>query len=177
MLHSLIIASSNQPSLFEALGINWKLLVEQAIAFLILVFILGKFVYPALIKAIDARRDQIEAGLQEAKQSQEALEQAEARVADMIEQARKDADDVIARSHQEAVAMVTEAEDKAKQRADQIVKDARAQLDIDVTQARKALRDETVKLVAAATEHVVGEKLDDRKDAGLITKALDGERA
>lgn len=177
MLHTFIIASTNQPNLFEALGINWKLLVEQTIAFLILVFILGKFVYPALIKAIDARRDQIEAGLKEAKQSQEALEQAEAKVADIIEQARKEADDIIARSHQESVAMVTEAEDKAKQRSDQIVKDARAQLDIDVTRAREALKQDTIKLVAAATERVIGEKLDDRKDNGLITKALEKGRA
>ncbi|HEX3569002.1 MAG TPA: F0F1 ATP synthase subunit B [Candidatus Saccharimonadales bacterium] len=177
MLHTFIIASTNQPSLFEALGINWKLLVEQAIAFLILVFILGKFVYPALIKAIDARRDQIEAGLKEAKQSQEALEEAETKVADMIEQARKEADDIIGRSHQEAVAMVTEAEDKAKQRANQIVEDARAQLDIDVTRAREALKQDTIKLVATATERIIGEKLDDRKDSGLITKALEKERA
>ena len=55
-MHDLILASTNSPSILEALGINWKLLVEQGIAFLILVWILGKFVYPALIKSIDTRR-------------------------------------------------------------------------------------------------------------------------
>ena len=112
----LIVASSGQssPGLLQALGIDGKLLVEQAIAFLILVFILGKFVYPALVKAIDARRDQIEAGMQEAKEAAEALEKAEAKVADMLADARKEADEIIARSHQEATAMVADAEEKAK---------------------------------------------------------------
>lgn len=57
------------PGLFQALGIDWKLFVEQGIAFLILVLILSKFVYPALVKSIDDRRAAIEAGLQEDRKS------------------------------------------------------------------------------------------------------------
>lgn len=171
-MHNLIIASTSQPSLFEALGLNWKLLVEQGIAFLILVWILGKFVYPVLTKAIDTRRDQIEAGMKEAQASQEALANAEQKVADMIAEARKDADDLLARSHQEAGAVIADAEAKAKERAEQIVTDARAQLEADVAKARRALKSETVQLVAAATEHIVHEKIDGKKDAGLIEHAL-----
>jgi F-type H+-transporting ATPase subunit b len=171
-MHNLIIASTSQPSLFEALGLNWKLLLEQGIAFLILVWILGKFVYPVLTKAIDTRRDQIEAGMKEAQASQEALEQAEQKVADMIAEARKDADDLLARSHQEAGAVIADAEAKAKERAEQIVTDARAQLEADVVKARRALKSETVQLVAAATAHIVHEKIDSKKDAGLIERAL-----
>jgi len=171
-MHNLIIASTSQPSIFEALGLNWKLLLEQGIAFLILVWILGKFVYPVLTKAIDTRRDQIEAGMKEAQASQEALEKAEQKVADMIAEARKDADDLLARSHQEAGAVIADAEAKAKERAEQIVTDARAQLEADVAKARRALKTETVQLVAAATEHIVHEKIDGKKDAGLIEHAL-----
>lgn len=171
-MHDVIIASTNSPSLFEALGLNLKLLVEQSVAFLILVWILGKFVYPALISAIDARRDQIEAGIKEAQESQAALERAETKVEELLAAARKDADDLLARSHQEAGAMIAEAETKAKQRADQIVTDARAQLETDIAKARQMLKAETVQLVAAATEHVVREKMDDKKDAALIKDAL-----
>jgi len=183
MLHNLIVASTEaaheaaaSPGLLEALGIDAKLLVEQAIAFLILVAVLGKFVYPALMKAIDARRDQIEAGQKEAKEAAEALERAEATARDMLAGARKEADEIIARSHKEAGAMVSDAEEKAKTRADQIVKDARAQLDTDVAKARQALKKDTIELVALATEKVVSAKLDDKKDASLIKEAL-GEKA
>ncbi len=176
-MHDLILASTNSPGILEALGINWKLLVEQGIAFLILVWILGKFVYPALIKSIDTRREQIEAGLKEAQESQAALAKAEVKVSEVLATARTDADDLLARSHQEAGAIVAEAEAKAKQRAEQIVADARVQLENDVRKAREALKHDTIALVAAATEHVISEKLDTKKDAGLIQKALKEERA
>jgi len=168
---------SHSPSIFEALGLNWTLLIEQAIAFLILVWILGKFVYPVLIKSIDTRREQIEAGIKEAQESHAALEKAEAKVEELLAQARTEADEILARSHQEAGAMVAEAEAKAQHRAEQIVTDARAQLETDVIKAREALKKDTIALVAAATERVIDEKLDEHKDASLITKALKQERA
>ena len=68
--------------------------------------------------------------------------------------------------------MVADAESKAKTRAEQIVADAREQLALDVTKARESLKAETVKLVAAATEHLLHEKIDDKKDATLIKQAL-----
>jgi F-type H+-transporting ATPase subunit b len=165
-------AEHQQAGLFQALGIDVKLLIEQAIAFLILVAILGKFVYPALIKAVDGRRETIEAGLQEAKESQEAAEKAQDTVNDLLVQARKEADEMLARTHQESASLVADAESKAKARAEQIVADARAQLSIDVSKAREALKRDTIELVALATERIIGEKLDDKKDADLVTKTL-----
>ena len=166
---------ASSPNLFEALGINAQLLITQGLAFLVLVFLLGKFVYPALVKAIDNRRATIEASMQEAKESREALEKAEAKATELLEQARKEADDIVARTHKEATTMITEAEDKAKARAEHVVKDARAQLDVDVRKAREALKKQTVELVALATEKIVKEKLDERKDASLIKDALQEE--
>ncbi len=179
MHNFLIVASSSEssPGLFEALGLDVTLLIEQTIAFLILVAILSKFVYPALVKSIDARREQIEAGVKEAKQAEEALAKAEADVVGILAAARKEADEIIARSQQASAANVTEAEQKAKVRAERIVADARAQLDNDIRKARESLKGYAVKLVATATEHIVDERLDDKKDAKLIKDAIDREQA
>jgi len=166
-------ATESSTGLLQALGIDWQLLVTQGIAFLILVAVLGKFVYPVLIKAVDSRREQIEAGIKEAKEAEEALAKAEAKVADMLADARKEADDILARTQREAAEVVAEAEGKAKTRAEQIVADARAQLELDVAKAREALRKDTVELVALATERVVGEKLDAQKDEALVKQALE----
>jgi len=169
-------AAESSPGLLQALGIDWKLLITQGIAFLILVAILKKYVYPVLVKTVDDRRAAIEAGLKEAKESQEAMEKAEAKVAKLLAQARKDADDMLARTQKEAASVVAEAENKAKTRAEQIVADARAQLDVDVAKARQTLKKDTIELVALATERVIGEKLDAGKDAELVKRAL-GENA
>ena len=159
-------------SLFDALGLNVQQLIINAVAFLILLAILAKFVFPILIKSIDDRREAIEASLAEAKKSQEASQQAEQKIEAMMSTARKEADEVIARSQKEAAAMVAEAEGRAKQRAEQIVSDARSQLDVDVAKARATLKKDALHLVAAATEKIIDEKLDDKQDAKLIESAI-----
>lgn len=168
--------AAGNPGLFQALGIDWKLLVEQAIAFLVLVAILGKFVYPALIKSIDDRREAIESGLKEAQQSHEALAKAEAKIEQMIQDARKEADTIVTRGHEEAASLAAELETNAKQRAEHIVSEARSQLDADIVKAREMLKKDTAHLVALATEKIIHEKLDERKDAGLIKQALEVEK-
>jgi F-type H+-transporting ATPase subunit b len=166
-------ATESSQGLFEALGIDWKLFIVQGIAFLILVAVLAKFVYPTLVKTIDDRREAIEAGLKEAKEGQEALARAEEKVSETLAAARKEADDMLTRTHQETNAMIAEAEEKAKKRAEQIVADAHTQLDIDVRKAREALKKDTVELVALATEKIVHEKLDSTKDTQLIKTVLE----
>ncbi len=172
---TLVAATAAEPEkagLFEALGIDWKLLIVQTIAFLVLVAILGKFVYPALIRSIDARREAIETGLAEAKKSQEASEETEKRIEGLLADARKEADEIIARSQAESAGAVADAEAKAKQRAEQIIADARGQLEADVVKARAALRKDSLQLVAAATEKVIHSKLDADKDAELVETAI-----
>lgn len=165
-------AEANSPGLLQALGIDGKLLLQQAVAFLILMAILRKWVYPVLIKAIDDRRNAIEAGLAEAKKAQEMLEQTEEKVSAMLKDARGNADELLARATTEAAGIVSDAEGKAKTRAEQIVKDAQSQLQAEVTKARAALKRDTVQLVALATERIIHEKVDTRKDTELIERAL-----
>jgi F-type H+-transporting ATPase subunit b len=177
MLQYFAEAQSSSPSLFEALGIDWKLLVLQGLAFLVLVWILAKFVYPVMIKAIEDRRNAIEEGLSHAKKADEALKKAEEQVAGLITQARSEADDILARGQKEAKEVITRAETSAVERAERIVEDAHAQIANDVQAARQSLRDETVKLVADATEAIIGEKIDAKKDAHLIKQLLAREKA
>jgi len=162
--------------LLQALGLDWKLLVEQAIAFLILVAVLGKYVYPTLIKAIDDRRSAIEAGLEEAKKAQEELEKAEAKIEKLLVTAREEADEIVKRSQQEATGIVSDAEAKAKTRAESFLKDAHSQLQADVATARQTLKSDTVNLVATATEQIIHEKIDSKKDEALIMRVLSKER-
>lgn len=163
--------------LLGALGIDGKLLLQQALAFLVLMLILAKFVYPVLVRAIDDRRSAIEAGMEEAKKAQQLLEETEAKVAGMLKDARGDADEMLRRAQGEAATIVSNAEDKAKVRGEQIVKDAHTRIEAEVTKARQALKRDTIQLVATATERIIHEKVDSRKDNELIERALDKGRA
>ncbi|HXH27253.1 MAG TPA: F0F1 ATP synthase subunit B [Candidatus Acidoferrum sp.] len=165
-------AADQSGGLIGALGIDVRLLVLQTIAFLILVFILGKFVYPVILKAIDERREKIEAGLGNAKKAEAELKNVEKKVADIIRAARNEASQIIDRGQQESAALSEASEARALKKAQAIIDEAHAQMVSELQAARQALRKETAELVASATEHIIKEKIDPAKDAKLIADAL-----
>jgi len=67
-----------------------------------------------------------------------------------------------------------EAEGKAQDKAAGILKDAEERIKTDTARARKKLEGELVGLISDATEAIIGEKVDAKKDAALIDAALKG---
>ncbi len=167
-------ASTAAPTggIFEALGIDWKTLILQIIAFLILVWLLGKFVYPWLMKSVDERRDGIEAATKAATQAQAAAADAQEKVARLLKEAQRNAADIVATAKLESAAALTASEQKAQKRAEQIVSDAQAEITKEVLAAKKALYNETLELVAMATETVVGKVVTGEIDSKLVSDAL-----
>jgi len=158
--------------IFEALGIDWKTLLLQMVAFLILVWLLGKFVYPWLMKSVDERRDGIEAATKAAAQAQVAALDAQTKVAQLLKEAQLNAADIVATAKLESVAALTVSEKKAQERAEQIVSDAQAEITKDVLAAKKALYNETLELVAMATEKVIGKVVTGKIDPKLVSDAI-----
>lgn len=169
-------ASTETPAgnsdIFSTLGIDWRLLVLQIVAFLILVWLLGKFVYPWLMKSVDERQAKIEESVKAAELAEKKAESAQEEVAKLLKEARVEAKDIVTTAKDEAAAMVAEAEGKAKTRAEKIVKDAHDQLSKDVIAARKALHNDTIELVALATEKIVGKTVNDSIDKKIIAEAV-----
>ncbi len=160
--------------LLSVLGIDWMMLTFQIIAFLILVWLLGKFVYPWLLKSIDDRQSKIDASVKAVAKAQAETIEAEYRISKMLSDARIEADDIIATAKSESAATLASVEEKSKKRADQIINDAHEQIDKDVIAAKKKLRDETIELVALATEKVIGKVVSKSVDNDLIKKSIEG---
>lgn len=164
-----VAASSN---IFTSLGIDWQNLILQIVAFLLLVFILGKYVYPWLMKSVDERQKKIEDANKAAAEAQKSAEENKEAVAELLAQARKEAAGIIDTAKLESANIVSTSEKKAQQSAERIVADAHAQLSKDVANARKVLYNDTLELVGMATEKIIHKKLDKKADAELIEDAI-----
>ncbi len=161
-----------EADIFTTLGIDWRLLILQIVAFLILVWALGKFVYPWLMKSVDERQDAIEASAKAAEAAEAKAASAQEEIAKLLKEARVEAKDIVTTAKDEAAAMVAGGEEKAKKRAEKIVADAHDQLEKDVIAARKALHNDTIELIALATEKVVGKAVDANIDKKIIAAAV-----
>lgn len=165
-------AEAAQSNMFASLGIDWKMLILQGVAFVIFVVVMAKWVMPPLVKAVDDREKRINDAVSAAAKAEAKAEQAEADVEKALREARKDAADILATAHDEAAATLAKAQDKAKSDAEHIVKNAHDQLEKDIVAAREALRKDTVELVALATEKVVGSTVTKSVDKKLIETSL-----
>lgn len=163
--------------IFSALGIDWRLLILQIVAFLILVWLLGKFVYPWLMKSVDERQKNIEEAAKAAKQAQESAAESQAETAQLLAQARKEADEIISTAKLQASETLSASEKKAKDTAEKIVADAHDQIQKDIAAAKRDLYNETLQLVALTTEKVVGKTATQKTDEALIAQLLKEEKA
>jgi F-type H+-transporting ATPase subunit b len=160
-------------SLFTALGIDVRSLILNALAFLVVVWILGKYVYPHLIKALDAKKDELEAASHMEQEAKQALDKAQEQADQVVGEARTAADEILATAKADAAAQIETARTKAQEQAERLVSEAREQLGRDVAAARRELKGETARLVAEATGAVLGEKLDANRDSELIKRSLE----
>ncbi len=172
----LFLASAGFGGLLSALGIDWRSLLLNGAAFLVIVWLLGKYVYPSLVKALDAKVAELHTATRLEKDAEAHLEDAKHEAAKIMAAAQASAGDLLDTTRDEAEELAKQARQKAAAQAERIVADARAQLAVDVREAREQLRRETAGLVMAATEAVLAEKLDDKQDAKLVARSLDGQR-
>ncbi len=158
--------------LLDSLGIDWKMLILQSIAFLLLLFVLGKYVYPILVKAIDKREQAIAASITAAHEAEASAHKASEKTVELMKRARKDADEIVASAKAESLSMVDAAERKSRERTEQIMAEALVEIEKNIAVAKKSLRAETLSLVAEATEKVVRRTVDAADDKRIIAEAV-----
>lgn len=165
-------ADKEKADILTSLGIDWTLLVLQLVAFLILVWLLGKFVYPVFLKIVDEREAKVEEGVKAAVAAEKKADEAQAKIEESLKTARSEAADIVATAKAEASQMIEKAEKDAKKRSDRIVAEAHESLEKDIVAARKTLHNETLELVALATEKVIGKAVSPKVDDAVIAAAV-----
>lgn len=154
------------------LGVDLKSLILQIVSFVLLYWLLKKFAFAKIISALDERRRTIDQGVELGLKLAEEKDRLDTQVEKLLNKARLEADNIIVAGRQDVSAMLKEAETAASKKTDAMLADAQARIEDDILRARRKLEQETLALVAEATEVIIGEKLDAQKDSALIERAL-----
>lgn len=158
-----------------ALGLNLSSFLIQLGTFIIAFLVLRKWAFKPILKVLNERRETIEQGVSLGERMQKEQAEMEAKVAQALHEARTSADKVIADASERGRQVISDAEAQAKEKAEAIIASAEGRIDQDVKLARSNLEKELAGLVAEATEAIIDEKVDAKKDAALIDKALKGQ--
>jgi F-type H+-transporting ATPase subunit b len=159
-----------------ALGFNAKDFLIQLITFILAFLVLRRYAFGPIIKLLNERREVIEEGVRVGEQMKKDEADLEAKVEKTLHETRVKADSILAEAQDNGRQVIKEAEDKAKTKADGIIEAAESRIEQETESARQKLEKELVGLVADATEAVVKEKVDAKKDAQLIERSLKESR-
>ena len=153
------------------LDINGTLIAE-VIAFLLMLAILARWVYPPVMRAAEARQKQIQQQLEEAERARNEAEQRLRRAEQRVEDARSQADEIIAGAGRQGEQLRSELRRKADEEAKRMTQRAQEEIESEKQRAIRALRADVANLVVTATAKVVGETLDDQRHRKLIDEAI-----
>jgi F-type H+-transporting ATPase subunit b len=157
---------------FSSLGISLPLLLAFVINFIILLVLLGKFLYKPVLKMLDERAQKVKESMEWAESIKRDYEQAKAEVQKQIEKGRQEAQGIIAQAFQTGEALKEEARKEASGQAKAIVEKARLQLEAERDKMVEDLRKEFVSLLILASEKVIRQTLDKEKQSRLIEETL-----
>ncbi len=161
-------------NLLEALGVNFKMVIIQAAGFLLLLFLLKKFLFGKIKDVIKARADEIKDTY---KKSEDDRSEAERLKVEYQQKAVK--------ADEEAEAKIQVAVSKAKDISDEMMKDtrqavadekARAQLNIDM-ERKKALaevRNQVIDLTIVSTSRLIKQTTSRETAEKLVDDVIKG---
>jgi F-type H+-transporting ATPase subunit b len=143
-------------------------LIAQMLAFLAFIGFTAKFVWPPLMRAIEARQKTIADGLAAADQGRRSLEVSSKQAEQAIQEARARAAEIIAQAEKRDAQMIEAAKAAAKAEGDREKVAAKAEIAQEVTRAREQLRNQVASLAVAGAEKILRREVDAKAHADLL---------
>jgi F-type H+-transporting ATPase subunit b len=143
-------------------------LIAQAVTFAAFIWFTVKFVWPFMLRAIEARQKTIADGLAAAEQGRRTLELSTRQADEAIKEARARAAEILAQAEKRRQEMIEQARQEARGEGDREVAAAKAEIEQEVTRAREELRDRVASLAVAGAEKILRREVDTRAHADLL---------
>jgi len=153
-------------------GLDWKLFLAQLFNFVIVLFVLWKWVFKPLGKKLEDRAHKIELSIKHSEEVEKKLKDAEQFRQQEMEKVRAEATAAIAQSQKNAEKAKEQIMAEAKISSEKLLEQARKDIAAEHIRLIAEVREEAATLIVAATEKIIREKLDDKKDAALIKESI-----
>jgi F-type H+-transporting ATPase subunit b len=135
--------------------------IVELIAFLVILWILAKFVVPRINAAMTERQNAIRKEFADLEAAQDDARKAEKEYKDQLADARHEAAKIREDAREQGAAIIAEMRKQAQQESERILKHGRAQLEAERAQTVASLRTEVGSMATSLAGRIVGESLED----------------
>ncbi len=148
------------------------LMVWTLIAFGITLFVLSKWIFPPVQKAIDTRRDRILEALNEADHARDEARKLLEEHRALIGQARGEAERILADAREVADSQRERVRNEIEEDRQRRLEETNRQIQAETRRALEQIRSEVAALTLVATSRVTGKVLDSEDHRRLIESAV-----
>ncbi|RLV51032.1 F0F1 ATP synthase subunit B [Nocardioides mangrovicus] len=145
----------------------------ELLAFVLLFYLLARYVIPPINKAMTARQEAIRKEFADAEEAKSKANQAEEEFRAQIADARHEAARIREDAREQGAQIIAEMREQAQSEAARIVENGHAQVQAERQQAVASLRAEVGTLATTLAGRIVGESLeDDERSARVVDRFL-----
>ncbi|MSU74443.1 hypothetical protein EXS57_01545 [Candidatus Kaiserbacteria bacterium] len=145
--------------LFSAFGINWKLLIAQAINFSIVLVALRYFLYKPVLAMLEKRQAVVAKGVTDAREAETLLASADGEAQKRVYTAEASAESIVATARELANTEKARLLKEAEERSVVIAKDAEARAREVAARSARESEAEVARLAILAAEKVLRTKI------------------
>jgi F-type H+-transporting ATPase subunit b len=158
----------------EALGINLPFLLVQIVNLLIVYVVVAKWVVGPISGLLEKRRQNIAQGIEDARVASEARAAAESEAAKIIGNAQAEASKIVREANERAQGVAKEVRTEAEAEAARAREAALNEAEAERNRILGDLRGQVAALSIAATQKLVGDALDEKRQRALLEDFFSG---
>lgn len=125
--------------LIKNFGIDPKLLGAQIINFLIILYLMRRFLYKPVLELLEKRRKMVEDGVENAQKAQIMLDRASEKEKDILRKAREEAKIILTEARAERLQIARQMEQQTKKQTELMLAEAKEQIAHEAAQTEKKL--------------------------------------
>ncbi len=143
------------------------------VVFVLLVFVLGKFAWPYIVKSLDERAELIDKGVAYATEAKEKLDHAEAESQKYIKEARQKQTEMLQQVAHQRSELVNQAKTEAQAEAHKVLEQAKTDIERERQESATQLRGQIGGYAIMVAEKILRDKLTDKEaQLSLIDKMI-----
>lgn len=146
----------NLPSILTP---DFGLLFWMLVSFLVVFLLLAKFGFPAIIKAVEERKNFIDESLSKARQANEKLAGIQAESEKILREAREQQAQIIKEAMATREGIIQDARDKAQLEGRNLLDEAKKQIEAEKEVALRDIRTQVADLSVQIAEKVIRQQL------------------
>lgn len=155
------------------LTVSLGTVIWTSIAFLLVLFLLGKFAWPSILNTIKEREESIENALQSAEKAKAMMEEMKADNEKLLAEARAERDELMKSAREAKENMINDAKEQSRLEADKIIASARESIKNEKAAAIAELKSTVVELSVEIAEKILKSELSSQsKQQDLIQSAM-----